>query len=63
MKLTKILIRLTIITLMAISLSFHSSNSLSSSKVGACGGCGDGFCAPMCGENAKSCPADCDVIE
>ena len=29
----------------------------------ACGKCGDGYCAKQCGETAKSCPADCGVVE
>lgn len=24
-----------------------------------CGRCGDGYCNPRCGENAKNCPRDC----
>ena len=33
----------------------------SSESAESCGRCGDGYCAPGCGETAASCPKDCGI--
>lgn len=55
-----------------VSLGFYSQAGVSDSvncgvseqtqSAAACGRCGDGACVKSCGENAKTCPADCGGV-
>lgn len=67
MKLSRVSMIVMALYLVVLGLGFQGNsgiaNALSSepTRAAACGKCGDGQCVKTCGENEKTCPADCAV--
>ena len=68
MSLSKVRLIVVAVCLVAVSLGFDgnlgAANALgdgggNQTQAAACGKCGDGQCVKQCGENERTCPADC----
>lgn len=73
MKISKVLLGLTMALVITLSSAFYIKSDVAAGNMAcekgteiaaaACAKCGDGQCQKSCGETAKSCPKDCGGVD